>query len=122
MREVTARKTALSGGKQIDVGEYPRMTYVLSVTTQRNLNLGGKLPRELAGVVAECLRGPLYSASQELATIWIAQGIESVVFPSVTGIGNNTVIYLANASPRSVAVRNRDEVLAALRRPRRARK
>ena len=29
-----------------------------------------------------------------------------MIFPSVTGIGNNTVIYLANASPRSVAVRN----------------
>ena len=82
----------------------------------------GVKARELAGVVAECLGGPQYSASQELATIWIAQGIESVIFPSVTGIGNNTVIYLANASPRSVAVRNRDEVLAALRRPRRARK
>jgi len=120
MREVTVRKRALSGRKQIDVGEYPRMTYVLSVTTQRNLDLGGKLPRELAAVVAECLRGPLYSASQELAAIWIAQGIDSVVFPSATGTGNNIVIYLANAGRRSVAVQNREEVLAALRRPRRA--
>jgi len=42
MREVTARKSALSGRKQIPVGEYPRITYVLSVTTRRNLNLVGK--------------------------------------------------------------------------------
>jgi RES domain-containing protein len=122
MREVTFRKRALGGRKQIDVGEYPRMTYVLSVTTRRNLNLAGKLPRQLAGVVAECLRGPLYSASQQLASMWIAEGIESVVFPSTTGTGNNIVIYLANAGRRSVVVRNRKEVLAAVRRLRGARK
>jgi RES domain-containing protein len=121
MREVTARKNALSGRKQIAVGEYPRMTYVLSVTTRRNLNLAGKLPRELAGVVAECLRSSGYSASQDLAAIWIAQNIDSVAFPSATGAGSNIVIYLANAGRRSVAVQNREEVLAALGKPRRAR-
>jgi len=55
--------------------------------------------------------------SRELAGIWIAEGIESVVFPSATGAGRNVVVYLANAGGGSVVVRNRDEVLAALRRP-----
>jgi RES domain-containing protein len=122
MREVTARKKALSGRKQLDLGEYPRMTYVLSVTIRRNLQLAGRLPPELGGVVAQCLRSSSYSDSQDLAAIWIAQGIESVVFPSSTGIGKNIVIYLANAGRRSVAVRNRDHVLAALRKAPRARK
>ena len=117
MREVTARKSALSGRKQIPLGEYPRMTYVLSVATRRNLNLAGKLPRELANVVKQYTRSSPYSPSQELAAIWIADGVESVVFPSATGAGNNVAIYLANAARRSVAVRNRDQVLAALRRP-----
>ena len=117
MREVTARKNALSGRKQIPIGEYPRMTYVLSVTTRRNLNLAGKLPRELAGLVMKCLRSSEYSLSQELAAIWIPEGIDSAVFPSATGAGNNVAIYLGNAARRSVAVRNRDQVLEALRRP-----
>jgi hypothetical protein len=39
LREVTSRKIALGSRKQISVGEYPRMTYVLSVATQRNLDL-----------------------------------------------------------------------------------
>ena len=102
MREVTTRKTALSGRNQIDVGEYPRMTYVLSVTTHRNLDLASTLPSELASIVGLCLGGRGYSASQELAGIWIAKGVESVVFPSATGVGRNVAVYLANAGAGSV--------------------
>jgi len=36
-REVMSRKNALGGRSQTSVGEYPRMTYVLSVATNRNL-------------------------------------------------------------------------------------
>jgi RES domain-containing protein len=116
MREVTVRKRALGGRKQIAIADYPRMTYVLSVTTQRNLSLAGRLPPELAAVVGQCLHSASFSPSQDLASIWIANSIESVIFPSATGSGNNIVIYLANFGRRSVVVRNRAEVLAALRR------
>ena len=117
LREVTSRKSALGGRSQINVGEYPRMTYVLSVATHRNLDLVATLQSDLANVVRLCL-GPGYSASQELADIWISEGIDSVVFPSATGAGRNVAVYLANAAAGSVVVRNRAEVLAALRRPR----
>ena len=117
-REVTTRKSALGGRNQINVGEYPRMMYVISVATHRNLDLAATLPLELAETVARCLGTPQHSASQELAAVWIARGIESVVFPAATGVGRNIVVYLANADAGSVVVRNRDKVLAALRRPR----
>jgi RES domain-containing protein len=118
LREVTSRKSALGGRSRISVGEYPRMTYVLSVATNRNLDLAATLPSELANVVRLCLRGPGYYVSQELADIWISEGIDSVVFPSATGTGRNVAVYLVNAAAGSVVVRNRAEVLAALRRPR----
>jgi RES domain-containing protein len=118
IREVTTRKDALGGRNQINIGDYPRMTYVLSVTTRRNLDLTLAIPSELANIIELCFRGPGHSASQELAGIWIGEGVESVVFPSATGIGRNVAVYLANAGTGSVAVRNRDEVLAALRRTR----
>ena len=47
LREVTTRKNALGGRSQISVGEYPRMTYILSVATNRNLDLAATLPSEL---------------------------------------------------------------------------
>ena len=65
------------------------MTYVLSVATHRNLDLAAKLASELADMVRLCLRGPGYYVSQELAAIWISEGIDSVVFPSATGVGRN---------------------------------
>jgi RES domain-containing protein len=118
LREVTSRKGALGGRSRISVGEYPRMTYVLSVATQRNLDLAATLSSELANLVRLCLRGPGYDVSQRLAEIWISEGIDSVVFPSATGAGRNVAVYLANAAADSVLVRNRAEVLAALRQPR----
>jgi len=118
LREVTSRKNALAGRSQISIGDYPRITYILSVATNRNLNLAATLPSELASVVQLCLRGPGYHVSQELAEIWISEGIDSVVFPSATGTGRNVAVYLANAAAGSVVVRNRAEVLEALRRPR----
>lgn len=86
LREVTSRKSALGGRSGISVGEYPRITYVLSVATQRNPDLAAKLPSELADVVRLCLHGSGYYASQELAGICISEGIDSVVFPSATGL------------------------------------
>jgi RES domain-containing protein len=94
------------------------MSYILSVATHRNLDLAAMLPSELADVVRRCLRGQGYYVSQELAAIWISEGIDSVVFPSATGAGRNIAVYLANAAADSVLVRNRAEVLAALRQPR----
>lgn len=116
LREVTQRKTALGGEHRIDVGEYPRMIYLLSISTQRNLDLTDRPDKQVEQVVRRCLAGGGHAASQELAAIWIKKGIESVVFPSATGAGKNVAVYLENAKGNSVIVRNRDEVLKALRR------
>jgi hypothetical protein len=115
LREVTQRKTTLGGDRQIDVGEYPRMIYLLAISTQRNLDLTLSLDPQLEQVVRHCLVGRSHTASQELAAIWIKASIESVVFPSATGAGKNVAVYLQNAKGSSVIVRNRDEVLKALR-------
>src|SRR5580658_9342945 len=80
LREVASRKSALGGRSQISVGDYPRMTYVLSVATNRNLDLAAALPSELARVVCLCLRGTGYSVSQELAAIWISEGSTVLFF------------------------------------------
>jgi RES domain-containing protein len=117
LREVMTRKTAFGRSKPDKCREYSRMKYVLSAATNRNLDLAATLPSEQANVVRRCLRGPGYYVSQELAAIWISEGIYNVVFPSA-GAGRNVAVYLANAAAGSVVVRYRAEVLAALRRPR----
>jgi RES domain-containing protein len=114
-REVTVRKGALGGRSQIKLGDYPRMTYVLAVSTRKNLDLTASLAPEIGSIVLSCLRARMHAASQALSAVWIAAGIESVVFPSATGAGRNVVVYLRNAAAGSIVVRNRDQVLAALR-------
>src|SRR5260370_35158860 len=74
------------------------MSCVLSVATNRNLDLAATLPSELANVVRLCLRGPGYSVSQELAGIWVSEGIDSVVFPSATSAGRNVAADLPTAA------------------------
>ena len=114
LREATARKSLVLGRNPIDLRDYPRMTYVLRITTQRNLDLSIPLGPNLQKVLARALRPGEYTASQALAGIWIEAGIESVVFPSATGSGRNVVVYLPNSRAGSVIVHNRAAVLAVL--------
>jgi hypothetical protein len=48
-REVLIRRTALQGRHQINLRDYPRMMYLLSVETRRNLDLSGNLPSDIDG-------------------------------------------------------------------------
>ena len=110
LREVTSRKRALGGRSgRSPSGEYPLWRRIETLILPR------RFASEQANVVRVCLRGKGYSVPQELAAIWISEDIESVIFPSATGVGRNVAVYLANAGAGSVMVRNRAEVLAALR-------
>ena len=117
LREVTARSSLLHGRNFIEFRDYPRMIYVLRISTQRNLDLSVPLGPDLHKVFTHALVPRDHKASQALAGIWIDAGIESVVFPSATGAGRNVVVYLSNSALDSVIVHNRAAVLAALRLP-----
>jgi hypothetical protein len=66
-------------------------------------------------VIEDCVQPHDHILSQNLAEIWIAEGIQSILFPSATGTGRNVAVYIGNASPESVAVFNRAEILVQLR-------
>jgi RES domain-containing protein len=58
LREVTSCKSALGGRSQINVGEYPRMTYVLSVGSCRDASIGaGKRRQALSWAGVFCFAG-----------------------------------------------------------------
>jgi len=109
LREVTARKI-LAARNRIKIADYPRMTYLIAVSTARNIDLGEAANRGLRKLVTRCLTVGSWKASQEVAAVWIAAGIESVTFPSATGVGSNVVVYLGNSAPGCVSVVNRDKV------------
>lgn len=115
MREVTARKDVLGGHSQIEIEDYPRMTCVLAVSTSWNLDLTQAVTVSLGRVIQQCATARSRNDSQQIASVWLDAGIESVIFPSATGTGKNVVIYPGNLPSGSVAVLNRDKVLSAIR-------
>ncbi len=115
LREAAARQTSLRGRSKTEFRDYPRLTYILEIKTERNLDLSTTLPAELHNVIEDCVQPHDHILSQNLAEIWIAEGIQSILFPSATGTGRNVAVYIGNASPESVAVFNRAEILVQLR-------
>jgi RES domain-containing protein len=115
LREVTARKI-LAARNRIKIADYPRMTYLIAVSTARNIDLGEAANRGLRKLVTRCLTVGSWKASQEVAAVWIAAGIESVTFPSATGVGAMSLCTLGirrlGVSRLSIATR----LLAALRK------
>jgi RES domain-containing protein len=116
VREAATRQTSLHGQNKTDFREYPRLTYVLHIKTDRSLNLSSVLPAELQRLVVNCLGPDKHVESQQIAKLWIAEGIPSIIFPSATGVGRNIAVYVANARAESVSIFNRDQVIAHLRR------
>jgi RES domain-containing protein len=116
LREAASRQASLHGQNKTAFREYPRLTYVLHIKTDRSLNLSTVLPAELQRLVVDCLGPDQHVAFQQLASIWIAEGIQSIIFPSAAGVGRNIAVYVANAQPESVSISNRDEVIAHMRR------
>ncbi len=114
VKEVTVRQQMLKGDRNIDFSGYPRLTYVLRVHTERHLDLSGDLPGEFGRVMEECSQPGDHGPSQHLAEIWIAEGIESVLFRSATDGGNNIVVYIANSAEESVTVLNREALLSKI--------
>ena len=114
-REVTARKTRLGGKAQIALKDYPRLTYVISIQARcvdfRNIGNSAVLKDVLAAVTDPDDLAP----SQEVGAHLMEKGIEAVIFPSVTGRGENITAFLdADPAPK-VAIANRDEILKTLK-------
>lgn len=115
VQEVSARQQMLKGNSQVDFRDYPRLTYVLHVKTERHLDISGDLPSDLNTIIQECSQPGDHEASQRLAELWIAEGVESVLFRSATGSGKNVLVYTTNAGEGSVAVANREALLSKMR-------
>ena len=115
LREITARQQALQG-KEVQFRDYPRLTYVLHVKTERNIDLSGNLLSELHALIAACSQPGKHAASQQVAELWIQEGIESLIFMSALGSGRNVAVYTANAALGSITVLNREALIAQMRK------
>jgi RES domain-containing protein len=114
-REVTARKTRLSGLAQIALKDYPRVLYVIAIKAKKCVdfrNIGGNLV--LKDVLSAASDPADLGPSQEVGSYLVEKGMDAVIFPSVAGTGANIAAFLDADPPAKVAIENRAKILDAL--------
>ena len=114
-REVTARKARLGGKAQIELKDYPRLTYAIAIEAKKCVdfrNIGGNAV--LKDVLAAASDLDDLGPSQEVGAYLFDKGIEAVIFPSVAGGGANIAAFLDGDPPANVAIRNRKQIIEAL--------
>ena len=116
-KEVTARKARLGGAAQITTDSYPRVVYAVAVNLKRTLDLSALGSSQTANAIrAACLAEHDLIASMDLARELEAKGIQGLLFPSVVGGDDNLVVYLANTSPKMLALKNEQQVIEQAKR------
>jgi RES domain-containing protein len=115
-REATARKTRLGGRAQIELKDYPRVTYVISIEAKkcvdfRKIGNDAVVKDVLTAVSDPDDLGP----SQEMGTYLTKEGINAAIFPSVAGSGANIAALLDSHPTPQVTIANRDEILELLK-------
>ena len=116
-KEVSPRKARLGGVAQISTGKYPRVVYAVAVNLKRTLDLSALGSSQTAEAVRmACLAKNDLAASMNLARELEASDIQGLLFPSVVGGDDNLVIYLANCSPKMLALKNEQQVIDQAKR------
>ena len=109
--EVLARKKRLGDQAQITLDKYPRIVFGVDVSLQRVVGWLRK-PRStrLQNIREACLLEGELDVSMEVGAQLERLGIEGLLFPSVTGIGRNLIVYLDNCNPSVLKLRNIEEL------------
>jgi RES domain-containing protein len=116
-KEVTARKARLGGASQISTDKYPRVVYAVAVNLKRTLDLSVLGSSQTAEAVrTACLANNDLTASMDLAREIEGERIQGLRFPSVVGGDDNLIVYLANCSPKALALKNEQQVIEQAKR------
>ena len=116
-KEVTARKARLGGAAQITTDKYPRVVYAVAVNLKRTVDLSALGSSQTANAIrAACLAEHDLADSMDLARELETTGIQGLLFPSVVGGDGNLVVYLANCSRKTLALKNEQQVIDQAKR------
>ena len=112
--EVTARKRRLAGRSQIELTDYPRVTYVVEVKLARHINLAATMSGgESDKLVSACLTSDIRD-SQEVGEFLRGRGVQGILYPSAEPEckGENVVVFREVPPEPSLELVNKDGVIA----------
>ncbi len=112
--EVTARKKRLSGRRQIELTDYPRVTYVVEVKLARHINLAAMASGGESGKLVSACLAPDIRDSQEVGEFLSDAEVQGILYPSATPEckGENVVVFRELPPKPSLELVNRDRVIA----------
>jgi RES domain-containing protein len=114
LAETTHRKNRLGGDALISIDKYPRITYAVQTQIDRVIQLND-VPVELADFKTEWLDEDTLEASQKLGDHLLTQGVQGLIWPSVTRTGLNLIVYLKHAGPKPFKIINDIDFLETLK-------
>lgn len=112
--EVTARKQRLAGHSQIQLTDYPRVTYVVRVRLKRHIDLAARRTEpEIGELVSACLASDI-RLSQAVGETICDAGVQGIVYPSAVPEckGTNLVAFPDILPSPELKLVNRDRVIA----------
>ena len=117
LREISGRKQRLAGKALIDVNRYPRVTFRIDLKIPRHVSFVRALPsKDLERLRQQCLKPDSLAFSQNVGAHLEASGVQAILYSSVTGVGNNVVVFVENTKPGDVVIFNRDQLIARIGR------
>jgi len=109
--EATARKQRLFGRAQIELAEFPCMTWEIKVSLSKCVNLADRVKNfELEEMISECLK-PDLSVSQRVGQYLLSAGVQGIIYPSCVCNGTNLVVFPDSYLTRMMRINNVDLVL-----------
>ena len=86
--------------------------YAVAVDLKRVLDLSEFSKSRWGEAVRKaCLNEDDLSASMEVGSILVREGIQGLLFPSVIGGDDNLIVYRANCTKKSLTIHNEKEVI-----------
>jgi RES domain-containing protein len=116
VQEAMGRRRRLAGTPPVDFKAYPRLTYLVKAKMNRCVDLRSTASSQDSDEMLKAALDPDdQEPSKDVGKYLLARGVDGIIFPSVLGGGTNLVVFKDADPAPFVDIRNRDEVLKALR-------
>jgi RES domain-containing protein len=115
--ESAARASRLAGNSGSAFNEFPRITYVISVSASRSVDLTVESAAASA-ILPACLTRDDFTASQEVGEWFRSRGVQAIRFPSaIPGFRGRNLVAFRDVDPApAVDLLNREQIVDQFRR------
>jgi len=114
-REATVRKVRLGGASQIQLKDYPRMTYVIGIELSMCVDLRLLIESPKGNEIIDACSQSDLAPSQGVGKYIFDKNVQGIVFPSVVCDGANVVVSKDVKPSPKIEIANRNDIVKILK-------